>query len=98
MAVRLDLQLKSADGDHLAAYEGTTTLPEGAFDLKVVVRGDDKAADGLAAEAAFRAEPPAEDWQPRLLRLAASVARKAVRAARKDGMRPPRRLRRWRSM
>jgi hypothetical protein len=53
-------------------------------------------ADGLAATAQA-GEAPAE-LRAELERLAAAMARAAVRGARKDGLPPPRRIRRWREL
>jgi hypothetical protein len=92
--LRLDLQLKS--GDTPVTYEGRVEIAPEAYPLEVTVTETVDTADGLHATAEGPALP--ETLRERVERLAASIARKAVRAARKDGLRPPRRLRRWRSI
>lgn len=97
VAVRMDLLLASADGaDAAVHYAGEIEVEAAKCAISVVVDVDDKAADGLRCAASAPDLPDA--LRASIERLAASMARKAVRAARKDGLRPPRRIRRWRSV
>jgi hypothetical protein len=90
----MDLLLASADPP--IRYAGELELGDAQYAISVVVDADEGAADGLASSASAPELP--EDVRGPLERLAASMARKAVRGARKDGLRPPRRIRRWRSV
>lgn len=94
MAVRLDLSLDSLDGP--VTYAGVVETPDGERAITVEVGADERAADGLSCSASAPDLPGA--LRARIEQLAASMARKAVRAAHKDGLRPPRRIRRWRSV
>lgn len=92
MAVRLDLCLASLDGP--VTYTGVVETPDGERPISVEVVSDESAADGLSSRA--HAPELGGALRARIEQLAASMARKAVRAAKKDGLRPPRRIRRWR--
>lgn len=92
MAVRLDLTLASPERP--VRYGGVVETPSGDAPITVEVADDERAADGLSAVAAAPELP--ESLRARVEQLAASMARKAVRAALKDDLRPPRRIRRWR--
>ncbi len=94
MALRLELILESAETS--VVYRGVVELSEGPSPVLVEVARDANAADGLRARAEALGVPDA--LRPRVESLAASIGRKAVRAAHKDGVTPPRRLRRWRTL
>lgn len=93
-AVRMDLLLASAEPP--IRYAGDIAIDDAKYAISVVVDSDGGAADGLSCAASGPELP--DEMRDEIERLAAAMARKAVRGAQKDGLKPPRRIRRWRSV
>jgi len=92
---------RSTTAEALALYRGAIEMPEQSVAIEVTVRQDPSTPDGLAVEPVLEGEPPRdwdEDRRRVLLRQVGTMARSAVRGAKKDGLPPPRRIQRWRNL
>jgi hypothetical protein len=94
VSLRIDLRLMG-EGDPIR-YAGSLEIDGRSVALEVVVETATDSPDGLRA-AATAPDAPAE-LRAELERLAGAMARAAARGARKDGLPPPRRIRRWREL
>jgi hypothetical protein len=88
--VRITLE-RPRDGGPPWAYEGTATIPEASFPLRVIVQEDGTVEVELGAAEDVGTAPPAD--LPERIRL---LVRTAYRQAKTDDEAPARRIVRWR--